>query len=74
MMKLLIHVLCCIGLLQGVTLWAADGKPNVLVILADDLGWGELGCQGFTKEIPTPNIDSLATNGIRMTSGYVSGP
>ena len=74
MMKLLIHVLCCIGLLQGITLWAADGKPNVLVILADDLGWGELGCQGFTKEIPTPNIDSLATNGIRMTSGYVSGP
>ena len=74
MMKLLIHVLCCIGLLQGVTLWAADGKPNVLVILADDLGWGELGCQGFTKEIPTPNIDSLATNGVRMTSGYVSGP
>ncbi len=73
-MKLFIHVLCFIGLLQGVTLWAADGKPNVLVILADDLGWGELGCQGFTKEIPTPNIDSLATNGVRMTNGYVSGP
>ena len=73
-MKLLIHVLCSIGLFQGVTLWAADAKPNVLVILADDLGWGELGCQGFTKEIPTPNIDSLATNGVRMTNGYVSGP
>jgi arylsulfatase A-like enzyme len=53
---------------------AADRKPNILVILADDLGWGELGCQGFTKEVPTPNIDSIAANGVRFTSGYVSGP
>ncbi len=53
---------------------AAQGKPNILVILADDLGWGELGCQGFTKEIPTPHIDSIAANGVRFTSGYVSGP
>ena len=52
----------------------AHAKPNILVILADDLGWGELGCQGFTKEIPTPNIDSIAKNGVRFTSGYVSGP
>jgi arylsulfatase A-like enzyme len=53
---------------------ATHAKPNVLVILADDLGYGELGCQGFTKEIPTPNIDSIAANGVRFTSGYVSGP
>lgn len=53
---------------------AAETKPNVLVILADDLGYGELGCQGFTKEVPTPNIDSIAKNGVRFTSGYVSGP
>jgi arylsulfatase A-like enzyme len=52
---------------------AAD-KPNILVLLADDLGWGELGCQGFTSEIPTPHIDSLAKNGVRFTNGYVSGP
>ena len=52
----------------------ADAKPNILVILADDLGWGELGCQGFTQEIPTPHIDSIAKNGVRFTSGYVSGP
>ena len=52
----------------------ADAKPNILVILADDLGWGELGCQGFTQQIPTPNIDSIAKNGVRFTSGYVSGP
>jgi len=54
--------------------FAADRKPNVLVILADDLGYGELSCQGYTKEIPTPNIDSIAKNGVRFTSGYVTGP
>lgn len=53
---------------------AAPAKPNVLVILADDLGYGELGCQGFTQEIPTPNIDRIASTGVRFTSGYVSGP
>lgn len=54
---------------------AAEHKqPNILVILADDLGYGELTAQGYTKEIPTPHIDSIAANGIRFTSGYVSGP
>ncbi|MBI5820693.1 MAG: sulfatase-like hydrolase/transferase [Verrucomicrobia bacterium] len=51
---------------------AAD-KPNVLILYADDLGYGELGCYGF-KEVPTPNIDTIAANGIRFTSGYVSAP
>src|SRR5262249_9256983 len=47
--------------------------PNILVILADDLGYGDIGCHGC-KDIPTPNIDTLAKDGIRCTSGYVSGP
>lgn len=46
-------------------------KPNVIVIMADDLGYGDVGCYG-TKEIPTPNIDRLAQEGIRFTSGYCS--
>lgn len=46
-------------------------KPNVIVILADDQGYNDLGCQGC-KDIPTPNIDSLAKNGVRCTSGYVT--
>lgn len=46
-------------------------KPNILLILVDDLGYGELGCQG-NREIPTPHIDSIAKNGIRFTSGYVT--
>jgi arylsulfatase A-like enzyme len=48
-------------------------KPNIIVILADDLGWGEIGAQG-NKQIPTPNIDSIASGGVRFTEGYVSGP
>lgn len=51
----------------------AARRPNVLVILADDQGYADLGVQGC-KDIPTPNIDSLARSGIRCTSGYVSGP
>jgi arylsulfatase A-like enzyme len=53
---------------------AEPRKPNVLIILGDDLGYGELSCQGFTSQVATPNIDSIARQGIRFTSGYVSGP
>src|SRR5829696_3231853 len=53
---------------------AADTrKPNVIVILSDDVGYGEYGFQGNT-EIPTPHLDSIAKNGVRFTQGYVSGP
>lgn len=52
---------------------ASPSRPNVLLIIADDLGYGELSCQG-NPEIPTPHIDSIAKNGIRFTNGYVSGP
>lgn len=53
---------------------AADkSKPNVIVILADDMGFADLGCQGG-KDIPTPHIDSIARNGVRCTQGYVSCP
>ncbi len=46
-------------------------KPNLVIFYADDLGWGETGCQG-NRDIPTPNIDSLARNGVRFTQGYVA--
>src|SRR3954469_22385069 len=49
---------------------AAD-KPNLVIFYADDLGWGETSCYGC-KDIPTPNIDSLAANGVRFTQGYVA--
>ena len=46
-------------------------KPNIVLIVADDLGYGELGCQG-NPEIPTPHIDSIAEKGVRFTQGYVT--
>jgi arylsulfatase A-like enzyme len=48
-------------------------KPNILVILADDLGFGDIGVHGG-REVPTPNIDALAASGVRCTNGYVSAP
>ena len=60
---------------SGPTASAVDApkKPNILVIVADDLGYADLGCQGC-KDIPTPNIDSIAKNGVRFTDGYVTCP
>lgn len=49
----------------------AEDKPNILYLLADDLGFADTGFQGC-KDVPTPNIDSIANNGVRFTSGYVS--
>jgi len=45
------------------------GKPNVIFVLADDLGYGDLGCYG-QKQIQTPNIDRLAAEGMRFTNHY----
>ena len=50
----------------------AAERPNILVVLADDMGFGDLGCTGSTQ-IKTPNIDALAAGGILCTDGYVSG-
>ncbi|HKB02637.1 MAG TPA: sulfatase-like hydrolase/transferase [Gemmataceae bacterium] len=52
---------------------AEPRKPNVIVILADDMGYADVGVNGC-KDIPTPNIDSLAKNGVRCSNGYVSHP
>src|SRR5947208_12247754 len=48
---------------------AAGQRPNIVFILADDLGYGELGCYG-QKKILTPNIDRLAKEGMRFTQCY----
>ena len=50
------------GLAASARLAAAPARPNIVLIVADDLGWGELSAQGFAKDIPTPNIDSIAKN------------
>ena len=52
---------------------AAQAKPNILVIVGDDMGYADIGVHGC-RDIPTPHIDSLARHGVRCTNGYVSGP
>ena len=49
------------------------GKPNIIFILADDLGWAELGCCG-NKFNETPNLDKLASQGMRFTEAYAAAP
>src|SRR5262249_46093335 len=53
---------------------AADAKrPNIVILLADDLGYADVGFQGC-RDVPTPHLDSIGKNGVRCTNGYVSGP
>src|SRR5688572_2633047 len=52
---------------------AQSRPPNIVVIVADDMGYADIGVHG-SRDIPTPNIDALAASGIRFTNGYVSGP
>ena len=49
-------------------------KPNIIVILADDEGYADLGVQGQVKDIRTPNLDALAASGVRCTAGYDTAP
>lgn len=51
----------------------ASERPNILIIVADDLGYRDVGFQG-SPDIPTPNLDRLAQSGVRATQGYVSCP
>lgn len=50
-----------------------DRKPNFIVILADDLGYGDLGCYG-SRRIRTPHLDSMAEEGMRFTDFYATSP
>src|SRR6201991_5128601 len=49
----------------------AAERPNIVVILVDDMGFSDIGCYG--SEIPTPNIDKLAAHGLRFTQFYNTG-
>lgn len=52
---------------------ASDRPPNIIFVLADDLGWAELGCYG-NRFNETPNLDRIASEGIRFTDAYASAP
>src|SRR5205085_11906043 len=53
---------------------SVERGPNVVIIVADDLGYADVGCQGQSRDVRTPNIDSIAKAGVRFTNGYVSCP
>ncbi|MBL9124513.1 MAG: sulfatase [Planctomycetaceae bacterium] len=52
---------------------AAGDQPNIVILLADDMGFADVGFQGC-PDIPTPHVDRLAAGGVRCTNGYISGP
>lgn len=63
----------CLFSFSSIVCVAKDTRPNIVVILADDLGYGDLGFTG-AKDIRTPNIDKLAANGVTFENGYVTHP
>ena len=67
-MRILLSLSLCLVL---VSLNFAADQPNVLIILADDLGWADLGFQG-SKDIRSPNLDRLAAQSVRFTDGHVT--
>ncbi|WP_202803324.1 sulfatase-like hydrolase/transferase [Pedobacter arcticus] len=69
MSKKLTLVLVCLCLVKLV--YAQSSAPNIIVILADDLGYADVGFTGC-KDIPTPNIDKIAKSGVVFTKAYVS--
>jgi len=66
---LLRAVLACLPVAAAAV--AGERPPNVIVIMADDVGWGDVSCYGATA-VRTPHIDRLAREGLRFTSGYAS--
>ncbi len=65
-------LLTAVALLVSAPLGAAN-QPNVVIVLVDDFGWGDPSCYGNTM-VKTPNMDRLATEGVRFTQGYVAAP
>ncbi|MBK8978305.1 MAG: sulfatase-like hydrolase/transferase [Planctomycetes bacterium] len=73
--------LALLAIVASITAWSAAAiaqaparrPPNIVVILADDLGYGDLGVQGC-RDVATPHIDSIAADGVRFTDGYVTCP
>ena len=72
-MKSILPILFALLIATSVFAQKEIKKPNFILIVADDLGFGDLSFNG-SKQIPTPNIDRLAHEGINFTQGYVSAP
>src|SRR3982751_6014666 len=71
--RLLVAVVVGMFAMAESALGQAGGRPpNIVVILVDDLGYGDVGCYGATK-VRTPNVDRLAKEGLRFTDGHAAG-
>lgn len=68
-----VWLIIAIGTVTTAPIAGADRKPNILLIVGDDMGYADIGVQGAT-DIRTPHLDALARHGVRFSSGYVSGP
>lgn len=71
--SLILLALSLLSLAPAAALAADARKPNIVVLLADDMGYADVGFHG-AKDIPTPHLDALAKGGVLCRSGYVSGP
>jgi arylsulfatase A-like enzyme len=74
-LRLIASLLC--ALLGPTQAWSATNstpKPNIIVILTDDLGYADLGVQGQEHHVRTPNLDRFGAEGMRFTSGYITAP
>lgn len=68
MKRLILAGICC---LLASSLWAADNRPNVVVVITDDQGYGDLSCHG-NPVLKTPNIDKLHSESVRLTDYHVA--
>src|SRR5688572_28379290 len=71
--SLVVSVMTIMLIADSLPLRAAEVRPNILLLYADNLGYGDLGCYG-NAEIKTPRLDRLASEGVRCTSFYVVAP
>ena len=71
-MKPVLFYICLLSV--AVSHASAAEQPNIVVILVDDMGYGDPGCFNPQSKIPTPHIDSLASDGMRFTDAHAPGP
>jgi arylsulfatase A-like enzyme len=71
--RVIVAVAAAVACAAGRVSAAAERRPNIVLIVADDMGYADAGIQGG-RDVRTPNIDSIALSGVRCTSGYVTCP
>lgn len=69
-----VAIILSVVLSGSFTLVAATPPANLVLIIADDLGYGETSAQDPATDVPTPHLDSIAKNGVRFTNAYVTAP